>query len=66
MGTEPTFSVANLLGVVTANKLYIQIQSAFDRESLAIYEAIRHFRHLLEVRDFHILTDHKPLMLAMI
>ena len=35
--------------------------SAFDRELLAVYEAVRHFRHFLEGREFHVLTDHKPL-----
>ena len=35
--------------------------SAFDRELLAVYLAIRHFRHLLEGRRFTVWTDHKPL-----
>ena len=35
--------------------------STFDRELLAVYLAIRHFRHFVEGRNFHILTDHKPL-----
>ena len=38
-----------------------QRYSTFDRELLAVYCAIRHFRHFLEAREFHILTDHKPL-----
>jgi cleavage and polyadenylation specificity factor subunit 1 len=38
-----------------------QKYSAYDRELLAIYEAVRHFRHMLEARDFKIWTDHKPL-----
>ena len=38
--------------------------SAFDREMLATYLAIRHFRYMLEGRKFHILTDHKPLTQA--
>ncbi len=42
-----------------------QKYSAFDRELLACYEAVRHFRHLLEGRPFHILTDHKPLTHAL-
>ena len=29
------------------------------RELLAVYLAIRHFRHLPDVRHFHVLTDHK-------
>ena len=35
--------------------------STFGRELLAIYLAIRHFRHFSEGRDFIIFTDHKPL-----
>ena len=38
-----------------------QRYSTFDRELLAVYCAIRHFWHFLEAREFHILTDHKPL-----
>ena len=39
--------------------------STFDREKLAVYLAIKHFRHFLEGRSFHILTDHKPLTFAL-
>jgi hypothetical protein len=39
--------------------------SAFDRELLAVHQAIVHFREFLEGRDFHVLTDHKPLTTAM-
>ena len=42
-----------------------QRYSTFDRELLAIYLAVRHFRHFLEGRCFHILTDHKPITFAM-
>ena len=35
--------------------------STFDRELLAIYLAIKHFRHFIEGRVFHVSTDHKPL-----
>ena len=35
--------------------------SAFDRELLAVYQAIKHFRHMLEGRPFSVWTDHKPL-----
>ncbi|GFS84845.1 hypothetical protein TNCV_2957291 [Trichonephila clavipes] len=38
--------------------------SAYDRELLAIYSAIRHFRYMLEARDFTVLTDHKSLTYA--
>jgi len=34
--------------------------SAYDREILAIYEAVMYFRHMLEARNFTVLTDHKP------
>nr|VZI07138.1 unnamed protein product [Spirometra erinaceieuropaei] len=36
--------------------------SAFSRELLVIYLAIRHFRHLLEGRNFAVHTDHKPFL----
>ncbi len=39
--------------------------STYDRELLAIYLAIKHFRYFLEGRDFHVLTDHKPLIYAL-
>lgn len=42
-----------------------QRYSAFDRELLALYLAIRHFRYLLEARPFTAFTDHKPLTFAM-
>ena len=42
-----------------------QRYSAFDRELLACYLGIRHFRWLLEGRNFHVLTDHKPLTFAL-
>ena len=35
--------------------------SAINRELLAIYLAIKHFQHFVEVRQFDIVTDHKPL-----
>lgn len=38
--------------------------SAFDRELLAIYLAIKHFQYFLEGCTFHVLTDHKPLIFA--
>jgi hypothetical protein len=36
--------------------------STFDRELLAAFAAVRHFRFLLERRKFRLLTDHKPLV----
>ncbi|BHF77770.1 hypothetical protein SprV_0602088000 [Sparganum proliferum] len=39
--------------------------STFSRELLAIYLAIRHFRNLLEGRDFSVHIDHKPLTYAL-
>lgn len=38
-----------------------QRYSTFGRELLAVYAAIRHFRHYLEGTEFFIMTDHKPL-----
>ena len=39
--------------------------SAFDRELLALYIGIRHFRYFLEGRSFIAFTDHKPFTQAM-
>ena len=39
--------------------------STFDRELLALHLAIRHFRSLLEGRQFTAFVDHKPLTFAM-
>ncbi|CAK1603499.1 unnamed protein product [Parnassius mnemosyne] len=38
-----------------------QRYSPYDRELLAIYEAIKYFRHMVEARHFTIYTDHKPI-----
>ncbi len=38
--------------------------STLGQELLAIYEAIRHFRHVLEGHDYTVFTDHKPLIFA--
>lgn len=38
--------------------------SPYDRELLAIYEAIKYFRHMVEARVFVIYTDHKPICYA--
>lgn len=35
--------------------------SPYDRELLAIYAAIRHFRYMVEAKVFTVYTDHKPL-----
>jgi hypothetical protein len=39
--------------------------STFDRELLAAFSAVRHFRFLLEGRCFRLLTDHKPLVTSL-
>ncbi|GFO45478.1 Pol polyprotein [Plakobranchus ocellatus] len=39
--------------------------SAFDRELLASYSAVKHFRHFLERRPLTLYTDHKPLTFAL-
>jgi hypothetical protein len=41
-----------------------QKYSAYDCELLASYEAVKHFRHMLEARQFIIFTDHKPITYA--
>lgn len=38
--------------------------SAYDRELLATYSAVKHFQHMLEARHFILFTDHKPLTFA--
>lgn len=38
--------------------------SAYDRELLAAYSAIKQFRYMLEARNFSLYTDHKPLIYA--
>lgn len=39
--------------------------STFDRELLAIYLAVKNFKHMLEGRPVTIFTDHKPLTFAL-
>ena len=39
--------------------------STFDRELLAIYLAIKNFRHYVEGRIFYVATDHKPLTFSL-
>lgn len=39
--------------------------STFSRELLAIYLSIKHFRHILEGRNFTVFTDHRPLVFAL-
>ena len=39
--------------------------STFDRELLAAFATIRHFRFLLEDRQFQLWTDHRPLCSAL-
>jgi cleavage and polyadenylation specificity factor subunit 1 len=41
-----------------------QKYSPYDRELLAVCEAIKYFRHMVEGRPFVIFTDHKPLTYA--
>lgn len=42
-----------------------QKYSTFDRELTAAYLAVKHFQHFVEDQEFHILTDHKPLVTAL-
>ena len=39
--------------------------STFDQQLLAVYLAIRHFRHMVDGREFSVYTDHKPLTQAL-
>jgi cleavage and polyadenylation specificity factor subunit 1 len=41
-----------------------QKYSAYDRELLAAYDAVKHFHHMLEARHFIVFTDHKPITYA--
>lgn len=56
--TEPLAFFSKKL--INAEKKY----STYDRELLAIYSSVRHFRYMLEGRQFTIYTDHKPLTFA--
>lgn len=38
--------------------------STYDRELLAVYSAVKYFRHYLEGQSFTIFTDHRPLTTA--
>ena len=38
------------------------MRSATERELLAAYKAVLHFRHMLEGRPFTLFTDHRPLV----
>ena len=39
--------------------------STYDRELLAVYLAVKHFRYFIEGHSFHVLTDYKPLVYAL-
>lgn len=53
---QPLVSYSSKLN--SAQKNY----STYDRELLAVYEAIKHFRHCIEGRLLKIRTDYKPLI----
>lgn len=36
--------------------------STYDKELLALYASVEHFRHLVEGRELQLITDHKPLI----
>lgn len=46
--------------LTSAQKSY----SPYDRELLAIYEGIKHFKYMVEARTFVVFTDHKPITFA--
>nr|VZH97031.1 unnamed protein product [Spirometra erinaceieuropaei] len=39
--------------------------TTFGRELLAVFRAVKHFRHFLQGRDFTVFTDQKPLSFAL-
>ena len=39
--------------------------STYDRELLAMYLSVKHFRYFIEGRSFSLYTDHKPLTFSM-
>lgn len=53
--------IEEIYGKISA---YKDVAKYYDRELLAMYSTIKHFRHLLEAREFDLLTDHKPLTYA--
>lgn len=57
-GLEPLAFYSRVLS--TAEKKY----SVFDRELLAMKDAILHFRHFVEGTSFTVFTDHRPLVAA--
>lgn len=59
-GWEPLAFFSKKL--INAEKNY----SAYDRELLSAYAAVKHFRFMLEGRDFVLYTDHKPLTFAFV
>lgn len=42
-----------------------QRYSTYDRELLAAYASIKHFKHFVEGREFTLFSDHKPLTFAL-
>ncbi|GFS70352.1 transposon Ty3-I Gag-Pol polyprotein [Trichonephila clavipes] len=60
---HPPSADASLAIVVDASDT-ARRYSAYDRELLAAYMAIKYFRHMVEGRSFTLFTDHKPLVYA--
>ncbi|GBL73843.1 Transposon Ty3-I Gag-Pol polyprotein [Araneus ventricosus] len=60
MTWQRSLSCTILLSLSPAQRRY----SAYDRELLAAYMAIKYFRHMVEDRSFILFTDHKPLTFA--
>ena len=38
--------------------------STFDRELLAVFLSLKHFKHILQGRDLNTITDHQPFVKA--
>ena len=65
VGAVPQQQIPSGAQFPTSRGSYTRQNVDIDRELLAIYLAIRHFRYFVEGRAFHVLTDHKPLTFAL-
>nr|VZI11210.1 unnamed protein product [Spirometra erinaceieuropaei] len=81
LSSDPTDASNSAVGAVLHQQVNKQLQplaffsqklqpvqtryNTFSHELLAIYLAIRHFRHLFEGREFSVQIDHKPLTYAL-
>ena len=60
--------MASFNRLVLFSRIFSRIEqkyAAFDKELTAIVMALKHFRYILESRNFTIYTDHKPIVAAL-